>query len=70
MIKPQEAAVVRVMKSRKVLDHNSLIAEVTKQLGTRFVPDPPFIKKRIESLIERDYLERAKDDQRTYRYIS
>jgi hypothetical protein len=28
------------------------------------------IKKRIEGLIERDYMERDKDDRRLYRYIA
>lgn len=57
--KPQiEAAIVRIMKSRRVLDHNNLIAEVTKQLQSRFLANPVEIKKRIESLIERDFLER------------
>lgn len=32
-----DAAVVRVMKTRKVLDHNGLILEVTKQLSQRRV---------------------------------
>ena len=58
--KPQiEAAVVRIMKARRVLDHNSLITEVTKQLSNRFVANPAVIKKRVESLIERDFLERG-----------
>jgi cullin 3 len=43
------------MKARKALNHNELIAEVTKQLSTRFNPAPQFIKKWIESLIEREY---------------
>ncbi|KAI7979060.1 Cullin-3A [Camellia lanceoleosa] len=52
--KPQiEVAIVRIMKSRRVLDHNNIVAEVTKQLQTRFLPNPVVIKKRIESLIER-----------------
>merc|ERR1711988_1668432 len=59
--KPQiEAAIVRVMKSRKTMEHNNLIAEVTKQLSQRFVPSPAIIKKRIESLIEREFMERDK----------
>mmetsp|Transcript_5420 Transcript_5420/g.8881 ORF Transcript_5420/g.8881 Transcript_5420/m.8881 type:complete len:758 (+) Transcript_5420:147-2420(+) len=65
-----EAAVVRIMKARKMLHHNDLIAEVTKQLSTRFVPTPQFIKKRVESLIEREYLERKDDDRRVYQYVA
>ncbi|XP_074309731.1 cullin-3A [Silene latifolia] len=69
--KPQiEAAVVRIMKSRKVLDHNNVIAEVTKQLQSRFLPNPVEIKKRIESLIEREFLERDSADRKLYRYLA
>lgn len=65
-----EAAIVRIMKARKSLHHNDLIAEVTRQLSTRFVPTPQFIKKRIESLIEREYLERGSHDRRLYQYVA
>ena len=69
--KPQiEAAVVRIMKSRKFLDHNNIIAEVTKQLQSRFLANPTEIKKRIESLIERDFLERDMTDRKLYRYLA
>ncbi|AAF22918.1 putative cullin; 66460-68733 [Arabidopsis thaliana] len=69
--KPQiEAAIVRIMKSRRVLDHNNIIAEVTKQLQTRFLANPTEIKKRIESLIERDFLERDNTDRKLYRYLA
>ncbi|XP_027096898.1 cullin-3A isoform X2 [Coffea arabica] len=69
--KPQiEAAIVRIMKSRRVLDHNNIIAEVTKQLQSRFLANPGEIKKRIESLIERDFLERDSSDRRLYRYLA
>jgi cullin 3 len=65
-----EAAVVRIMKARKALHHNDLIAEVTRQLSVRFNPAPQFIKKRIESLIEREYLERSTEDHRVYSYVA
>ncbi|KAF5741594.1 cullin-3A [Tripterygium wilfordii] len=69
--KPQiEAAIVRIMKSRRVLDHNNIITEVTKQLQSRFLANPTEIKKRIESLIERDFLERDNDDRKLYRYLA
>ncbi|KAG8086869.1 hypothetical protein GUJ93_ZPchr0010g7500 [Zizania palustris] len=69
--KPQiEAAIVRIMKSRRVLDHNSIVTEVTKQLQPRFMPNPVLIKKRIESLIEREFLERDKIDRKLYRYLA
>ncbi|KAK3003633.1 hypothetical protein RJ639_019632 [Escallonia herrerae] len=69
--KPQiEAAIVRIMKSRRVLDHNNIITEVTKQLQSRFLANPGEIKKRIESLIERDFLERDNADRRLYRYLA
>jgi cullin 3 len=69
--KPQiEAAIVRIMKSRRELDHNNLVSEATKQLQTRFLPNPAVIKKRIESLIEREFLERDKTDRKLYRYLA
>lgn len=65
-----EAATVRIMKARKQLHHNELVAEVTKQLQVRFVPTPQFIKKRIEGLIEREYLERNENNHRLYMYVA
>lgn len=64
-----DAAIVRVMKARKTLDHSNIVAEVTSQL-TRFRPSPVDIKRRIESLIEREYLERSEDNQRMYNYLA
>lgn len=40
------------MKARKTLSHNELVAEVVRQLMTRFTPSPAIIKKRIEGLID------------------
>ncbi|KAJ1462111.1 Cullin [Pelagophyceae sp. CCMP2097] len=65
-----EATVVRIMKARKTLKHNDLIAEVTRQLANRFHPQPHFIKKCVEALIEREYLERSEADCRLYTYLA
>lgn len=99
-----EAAIVRILKSRKRLSHNDLVAEATRQISSRFPPTPAvshtmschvmscdlfchlclaclielsnvnlclqFIKQRVESLIERDYLKRDEADRRIYVYIA
>eukprot|EP01025_Chloroclados_australasicus_P021030 TRINITY_DN2207_c1_g1_i3.p1 TRINITY_DN2207_c1_g1~~TRINITY_DN2207_c1_g1_i3.p1 ORF type:complete len:736 (-),score=66.03 TRINITY_DN2207_c1_g1_i3:498-2705(-) len=69
--KPQiEAAIVRIMKARRVLDHNSIIAEVNRQLSSRFQPSTAVVKQRIESLIEREFIERDATDRKKYRYLA
>ena len=44
--------------------------EVVSQLTRMFQPDFRLIKKRIEDLIQRDYLERDKDNGNQYRYLA
>jgi cullin 3 len=65
-----EAAIVRIMKSRKSMDHSNLVAEVIDQLKSRFIPSPAMVKKRIEGLIEREYLDRDKEDMKKYVYLA
>ncbi|XP_063941565.1 cullin-3B-like [Daucus carota subsp. sativus] len=65
-----DAAIVRIMKSRRVLDHTDIIAEVTEHLQPRFLADPIVIGRRIESLIEREYLERDGTQRNLYRYLA
>ncbi|XP_015120334.1 cullin-3 [Diachasma alloeum] len=65
-----EAAIVRIMKARKRMAHNILVTEVTQQLRVRFLPSPTIIKKRIEGLIEREYLARTSEDRKVYTYVA
>lgn len=64
-----EAAIVRVMKTKKVLQHQQLVAEVVEQL-TLFKPNPKQIKQRIENLIEREFLERDPENPSLYKYLA
>jgi len=53
---------------RKTLSHTLLLNELYKQL--KFSVKPADLKKRIESLIDRDYMERDKDNAQQYNYIA
>lgn len=71
---------------RKTLSHNLLISEIFNQLlfpvkvknHDKFHHYTLFyslfqatdLKKRIESLIDRDYMERDKDNQNQYNYVA
>jgi len=65
-----EAAIVRIMKTRKTLDHQKLVLEASNQLLRHFKPDPKQIKKRIEDLIAREYLERDANNNNVYKYLA
>lgn len=65
-----DASIVRIMKSRKVLGHQQLVLECVEQLGRMFKPDFKIIKKRIEDLIAREYLERDKENPNNFRYLA
>lgn len=47
-----------------------LSSQVTQQLRARFLPSPVVIKKRIEGLIEREYLARTPEDRKVYTYVA
>ncbi|KAE8835863.1 hypothetical protein HRS9139_03961 [Pyrenophora teres f. teres] len=66
-----EAAIVRIMKQRKELSHQQLMSETITQLVGQFKPEVAMVKKRIESLLEREYIERIEDAPvDSYRYLA
>ncbi|PNW75189.1 hypothetical protein CHLRE_12g516500v5 [Chlamydomonas reinhardtii] len=63
-----DAALVRIMKTRKTLSHKLLVAEALQQL--KFPLKAADLKKRIESLIDREYLARDANDANVYNYLA
>lgn len=63
-----QAAIVRIMKSRKTVGHSELVSEVIKVTISRGVLAVADIKRNIDRLIEKDYMER--DDDGKYAYVA
>lgn len=65
-----QAAIVRIMKSRKLLRHNQLVQEVLGQSKVTFAPSIGMIKKCIENLIDKQYIERTSSSADEYSYVA
>ncbi|RYP55840.1 hypothetical protein DL771_012307 [Monosporascus sp. 5C6A] len=61
-----QSAIVRIMKARKKMKHAQLVSECISQIKARFVPKVGDIKKCIEILLDKEYLERLEDDELGY----
>ncbi|KAJ6013585.1 cullin [Penicillium herquei] len=61
-----QSAIVRIMKSRKKMRHVQLVQEVINQVKSRFPPHVTDIKKNIEALMEKDYIERLEGEEIAY----
>ena len=54
------------MKSRKTMKHAQLVSETIQQIKSRFSPKVSDIKKCIDILLEKEYLERLEADELGY----
>lgn len=54
------------MKSRKKMKHSQLVSETIGQIKNRFSPKVSDIKKCIDILLEKEYLERLEADELGY----
>jgi len=64
-----DAAIVRIMKTRQTLRHSELLGEVVHAVRL-FRPQPGHIKRRIEHLIQGDYMERQEGNRSVYVYVA
>ena len=64
-----EACIVRIMKAKRKLPHTMLVNECIAQTHQRFNPKVSMIKRAIDSLIQKGYLQRC-DDGESYSYLA
>ena len=69
-----DATIVRIMKSKRRMDHQSLFHETVQVCAQKhrggFVVTSADFKKRVENLMEREFLERDKTDTSLYHYMA
>ncbi|KAH9947362.1 Cullin-domain-containing protein [Amylocystis lapponica] len=65
-----DAAIVRVMKARKELHYEALKTATIDAVKSHFVPEVSSIKKRIQGLVEQEYLRRDETDMNLYIYVA
>lgn len=58
------------MKARKELTYEQLKVATIDAVKGHFVPQVDTIKKRIDSLVETEYLERSSTDMNKYLYVA
>ena len=58
------------MKGKKELSYEQLKTATIEAVKRHFVPDVAMIKKRIEGLVEQDYLRRDEEDLNKYFYVA
>ena len=65
-----QAAIVRVLKTRRDIYQAQLVHEVSEMLVNQFVPTATAIKQNVEILIQKEYLRRHGDDHTRFLYMA
>lgn len=65
-----DAAIVRIMKSRKELRIQEIVDLTIQSVQRFFVAQPRAIKKRVEALMQKEFLERDEEDAEIFRYLA
>ena len=65
-----EAALVRTMKTKKVMNPKDLIQEASGLVQKFYQPDVKEVKKEIEKLIKKKYMKRMDDDPTKLQYLA
>ena len=65
-----QAAIVRVLKSRRSMSYPDLLREVGSVLSGRFKPTAQDVKTNLEVLLEKEFVERSADDPNIFLYVS
>lgn len=58
------------MKARKEMTYEHLKTATIDAVKSHFVPQVDSIKRRIDALVEGEYLERSEYDRNRYKYIA
>ena len=58
------------MKARKEMTYEQLKTATIDAVKSHFVPQVDTIKRRIDSLVEMEYLERSQEDRNKYKYVA
>ena len=58
------------MKRLRQASFNELVSQIKTEAGGRFVPTIPMVKKTIESLLEKSFIERKEESNDIYLYVT
>ena len=63
-----DACIVRILKSRKRIPYTDLLVELSHQITFSLISKD--VRKRIEMLIEREYIRRDEDETNLLHYVA